>query len=137
MTDLRHSLLHFHSTNCLCRCMFDRNANSDAVFACSQQTCLDEQELLDRPNAFPKYFGILSWDSDNTAGILDVFDLLKAIDLTGMIGQLLSHFFDNLFPLRCARILHCHLTPIYILGEGDEDGEDGRSNSDKDHNDLK
>ena len=116
-SDSRYSLLHFHSTNCLLHWTFDLSSNNRSASPCTRQICLDDQELLHRTDAFRKDLGDFKW---RMADKYDVLDLLKAVGSTGMVGVSLSHFFDNLFPLRCARILYNQLTPLCIPRDGDE-----------------
>ena len=101
-----YDLLHFHSTACLIQWKFERNHRS---YSCTSSICLDEAELVARCSV------MFDNGEHSEGGQWKVFKLLGDLDLTWMVGDLLSCTLDGAFPLRCAqkfaRVTYDHIGP--------------------------
>ena len=116
----RHNLLHLHSTPCLLRWVFRPGQGTHPSSSCTRSVCLDDDELLARTTELFQEDRHATFDR-GTSEVQRFIHLLEALGLTGMVGELLSHFFDELFPTRCARILAHHLSSAVVPDADDEE----------------
>ena len=115
----RYTLLHLHSTPCLLRWKFETTVTKQISHPCARSNCLDDQDLLSYPAVFNEQF-----DQEGMDEIRRVINMLEGMNLTGTIVDLLSQFFDDRLPLRCAHILSAQLHPVRLMGSDDDDNSD-------------